>query len=91
MPASAYEPFRLLVESVEDHAIFMLDPRGVVQTWNAGAERIKGYRAEEIIGQHFSKFYPAEDVALKELPRRTLVVARIASDVAALRCGACTR
>jgi PAS domain S-box-containing protein len=50
------ESFRLLVESVKDYAIFMLDPRGVVATWNKGAERIKGYRATEIIGQHFSRF-----------------------------------
>ena len=56
------ERFRLLVESVKDYAIFMLDPDGRVATWNAGAERIKGYRAEEIIGQHFSRFYPVEDV-----------------------------
>src|SRR5689334_23745289 len=52
--------FRLLVESVTDYAIFMLDPAGYVATWNAGAERIKGYKASEIIGQHFSKFYPPE-------------------------------
>jgi PAS domain S-box-containing protein len=52
--------FRLLVESVKDYAIFILDPIGRVSTWNAGAERIKGYRAGEIIGQHFSVFYPAE-------------------------------
>src|SRR5579862_1179862 len=56
------ERFRLLVEGVKDYAIFMLDPNGVVMTWNAGAERIKGYRADEIIGQHFSKFYPPEPV-----------------------------
>jgi PAS domain S-box-containing protein len=54
--------FRLLVESVKDYAIFMLDPAGRVSTWNAGAERIKGYTASEIIGQHFSKFYPRADV-----------------------------
>src|SRR5262245_55636984 len=57
------ERFRLLVESVKDYAIFLLDPEGYVLTWNRGAEQIKGYRAEEIIGQHFSKFYPAEDLA----------------------------
>ncbi|HEY1697599.1 MAG TPA: PAS domain S-box protein [Polyangiaceae bacterium] len=56
------EGFRLLVESVRDYAIFMLDPGGVVATWNIGAERIKGYRAEEIIGTHFSRFYPPEEV-----------------------------
>ncbi|HEY6462628.1 MAG TPA: ATP-binding protein [Polyangiaceae bacterium] len=54
--------FRLLVESVSDYAIFILDPSGVVTTWNAGAERIKGYRADEIVGQHFSRFYPPEEV-----------------------------
>jgi PAS domain S-box-containing protein len=55
--------FRLLVETVRDYAIFMLDPTGHVATWNAGAERIKGYRADEIVGRHFSVFYPAERVA----------------------------
>jgi PAS domain S-box-containing protein len=54
------ERFRLLVEGVSEYAIFMLDPNGVVITWNVGAERIKGYAAEEIIGQHFSVFYPPE-------------------------------
>ena len=57
------ERFRLLVESVRDYAIFMLDPHGHVLTWNAGAERFKGYRADEIIGQHFSRFYPPETLA----------------------------
>ncbi len=54
------EAFRLLVDSVRDYAIFMLDAQGCVQSWNRGAERIKGYKAEEIIGQHFSRFYPLE-------------------------------
>src|SRR5580704_13640722 len=54
--------FRLLVESVKDYAIFMLDPEGRVSSWNAGAERIKGYKASEIIGHHFSKFYPRADI-----------------------------
>ena len=53
--------FRLLVENVRDYGIFMLDPTGVIVSWNAGAERIKGYAADEIIGRHFSTFYPAED------------------------------
>ncbi|MGV9375801.1 PAS domain-containing sensor histidine kinase [Nonomuraea sp. NPDC003707] len=53
----------LLVQSIRDYAIFMLDPRGRIVSWNAGAERIKGYTAEEIIGTHFSVFYPPEDVA----------------------------
>jgi len=55
------EMFRLLVASVRDYAIFLLDPGGYVLTWNAGAERIKGYRPDEIIGEHFSRFYPDED------------------------------
>jgi PAS domain S-box-containing protein len=54
------ERFRLLVEAVEDYAIFMLDPAGVIVSWNSGAQRIKGYTASEIIGQHFRVFYPEE-------------------------------
>ncbi len=54
--------FRLLVEQVVDYAMFMLDPRGIVATWNRGAQRIKGYAADEIIGEHFSRFYPDADV-----------------------------
>jgi PAS domain S-box-containing protein len=56
------ERFRLMVETVQDYAIFMLDVSGVVVSWNAGAERIKGYRADEICGRHFSVFYPPQDV-----------------------------
>ena len=56
------ERFRLLVEQVKDYAIFMLDPEGRVISWNSGAERIKGYRAEEIVGQHFSRFHTTEAV-----------------------------
>lgn len=55
--------FELLVQSVTDYAIFMLDPSGIVASWNAGARRFKGYEANEIIGQHFSRFYTAEDQA----------------------------
>ena len=55
------ERFRLLVEGVTDYAIFMLDPDGFVTSWNAGARRIKGYAADEIIGRHFSQFYTEED------------------------------
>jgi PAS domain S-box-containing protein len=58
----AEESFRLMVESVTDYAIVMLDPEGCVVSWNSGAERIQGYRAEDIVGQHFSRFYLAEDV-----------------------------
>ena len=68
------ERFRLLVESVRDYAIFMLDTKGTVLTWNAGAERFKGYRANEIIGQHFSRFYPPEALA-RGLPQHELDVA----------------
>ncbi|CAM3302016.1 sensor histidine kinase [Corallococcus soli] len=68
------ERFRLLVESIQDYAIYMLDPEGRVSTWNAGAERIKNYRAEEVLGQHFSRFYPPEEVA-RGKPQRALRVA----------------
>jgi PAS domain S-box-containing protein len=57
------EQFVQLVGGVRDYAVFLLDPEGIVRTWNAGAERIKGYRAEEIIGQHFSRFYPNDAVS----------------------------
>jgi PAS domain S-box-containing protein len=66
--------FRLLVEAVRDYAIFMLDPQGSVTTWNIGAQRIKGYQASEIIGQHFSRFYPPEDVQAGK-PARELEIA----------------
>jgi PAS domain S-box-containing protein len=55
--------YRLLVDRVADYAIFALDPRGYILSWNAGAERLKGYKAEEIIGKHFSVFYPEKDLA----------------------------
>ncbi|WP_394832942.1 ATP-binding protein [Pendulispora rubella] len=55
--------FRVLIEAIKDYAIFMLDPRGYVATWNQGAARIKGYASYEIIGRHFSRFYPPEIVA----------------------------
>ena len=55
--------FRLLVEGVVDYAIYMLDPDGIITNWNAGAERIKGYTASEVVGQHFGMFYTPEDRA----------------------------
>jgi len=67
--------FRLLVKGITDYAIYMLDPGGRVANWNAGAERIKGYKAREIIGKHFSVFYTPEDRAA-DLPRRALETAR---------------
>jgi PAS domain S-box-containing protein len=57
------ERFRLMVEGVKDYAIFMLDPEGRVSSWNLGAERFKGYREDEILGEHFSRFFLAEEVA----------------------------
>jgi PAS domain S-box-containing protein len=56
------ERFRLLIATVKDYAIYRIDPDGIIQTWNEGAKRLKGYQAEEIIGQHFSKFYPPEAI-----------------------------
>src|SRR3546814_19993072 len=50
--------YRLMVDAISDYAIFCLDPNGYVLTWNTGAERLKGYHAQEIIGRHFSVFYP---------------------------------
>jgi PAS domain S-box-containing protein len=67
------ERFRSLVEGVKDYAIFLLTPDGRIASWNEGAHRIKGYRADEIIGRHFSTFYPAEEAATK--PRMELQVA----------------
>ena len=65
------EQFDRLVEVVQDYAIFMLDPEGLVTSWNLGAERIKGYRAEEVIGHHFSRFYTPEEIA-RGWPREEL-------------------
>ena len=69
------ERFRLLVQSVRDYGIFMLDPDGRVASWNEGARSIKGYSADEILGRHFSLFYPKEALDA-ELPQRELEVAR---------------
>jgi PAS domain S-box-containing protein len=69
------DAFRLLVQSVVDYAIFMLDAEGHVSNWNPGAERIKGYRPSDIIGQHFSRFYTAEDQK-RGVPKKALETAR---------------
>ena len=69
------EQFRLLVQGVTDYAIYLLSPEGKVASWNAGAERIKGYKPEEIIGQHFSVFY-TEDDRSAGLPKLALATAR---------------
>jgi PAS domain S-box-containing protein len=66
--------FRLLVQSVKDCAIYMLDPSGIVVNWNSGAERLKGYSADEIVGQHFSKFYTRDD-RMAGVPARVLEAA----------------
>src|SRR2546423_798128 len=66
--------YQLMVDSVRDYAIFMLDPNGHIASWNKGAQRLKGYTADEIIGRHFSEFYPQEDVVSGK-PARELTVA----------------
>ena len=71
------ERFRMLVQGVKDYAIYMLDPDGRVTNWNAGAQLIKGYGADEIVGEHFSRFYTEEDRASGE-PERALEAARTA-------------
>ena len=71
---SSEEMFRLLVERVQDYAIFLLDPQGNVASWNEGARRIKGYQRDEIIGRHFSCFYTPEDIAADK-PNHELAIA----------------
>ena len=68
------DSFRIFIESVRDYALLMLDPTGRIVSWNAGAEAIKGYKADEIIGRHFSTFYPPESIE-SGLPARELVEA----------------
>jgi PAS domain S-box-containing protein len=74
-PQSSAEEFRLMVDSIQDYAIFRLDPEGRVASWNLGAERIEGYTAEEIVGQHFSTFYTPDNIA-QGRPERALEIAR---------------
>src|SRR5207248_6449211 len=73
-PQMDYDAYRLLVQEVKDYAIFMLDPKGKILSWNAGAQRLKGWAPEEIIGKHFSIFYSKEDIANGK-PRRELETA----------------
>jgi len=68
------EQFRVLVEGIVDYAIFMLDPDGRIISWNTGAERLKGYREDEILGQHFSRFYPQERIE-QGIPQKELEIA----------------
>ena len=65
------DPFRLLIQSIVDYAIYMLDTKGRVTNWNPGAQAIKGYSEQEIVGQHFSRFYREEDRSAGE-PQRAL-------------------
>ncbi|HET9620603.1 MAG TPA: ATP-binding protein [Kofleriaceae bacterium] len=76
LASQSAELFRLLVASVRDYAIFMLDPRGYIATWNAGAQRFKGYTAREIVGRHFSVFYPEDDVRAGKCEYELEVAAR---------------
>src|SRR5579862_6268538 len=69
------ERYRVLVEGITDYAIYMSDPQGRVTSWNRGAERFKGYRESEILGEHFSRFYTDEDRAI-DLPQTALRRAR---------------
>ena len=70
------EQFHILVDSVEEYAIYLLDPNGDIITWNTGAEKIKGYSAKEIVGKHFTCFYTADDVAAGKPQRNLLEAAR---------------
>ena len=70
------EVFRLLVENVTDYAIFVVDPAGIIRSWNSGAERLKGYGAEEIIGRNFSVFHTADDLAEGQPAEELRVAAR---------------
>jgi PAS domain S-box-containing protein len=74
-PVSAADLYRLFIENIKDYAIFMLDPGGYITTWNIGAERINGYKANEIIGKHFSIFYTPEAIK-KDHPGYELKTAR---------------
>lgn len=69
--------FRVMVESVRDYAIFLLDPSGVVASWNPGAQRLKQYRADEIIGRHFSVFYPEKEIANRKPDHELEVAAQV--------------
>ena len=74
------EAFRLLVESVQDYAIYLLAPDGTIQSWNAGAQRLKGYTAAEIVGQNFARFFSPEDRDARKpqsLLARTLATGRV--------------
>ena len=71
VPMAENERYRILVEAITDYAVYMLDSKGIVTSWNAGAQRFKGYTPSEIIGQHFSRFFTPEDQAAG-LPEKAL-------------------
>src|SRR5436309_7102592 len=73
-PSDVADRFALLAAAATEYAIFTLDNDGFITTWNPGAERLKGYTRDEIVGQHFSRFYPAEDVA-RGKPEHLLAIA----------------
>ena len=73
-PLTGDHRFQLLVNAIKDYAIYLLDEQGRVISWNTGAQRLKGYTADEIIGQHFSRFYTPEDID-SGLPERALATA----------------
>jgi PAS domain S-box-containing protein len=75
LPQASEEEFRLLVQSVGAYAIFLLGAQGRARTWNRGAERINGYRAEEIIGEHLSRFYPPDDAQSGKAERELRIAA----------------
>ena len=79
-PRATDEQFRMMVEQAKDYAILILDPEGLIMSWNSGAERITGYRADEIVGKHFSIFYPKEELKAGA-PQRHLEIARSAGNV----------
>jgi PAS domain S-box-containing protein len=82
-PPDAKDAFRLLVEGAAEYAVFTLSPTGIVSTWNRGAERIKGYQRDEIVGQHFSVFYPAgqREAGVPDRELRTAIAeGRVAAD-----------
>ncbi|HEX6438686.1 MAG TPA: PAS domain S-box protein [Candidatus Binatia bacterium] len=68
------ERFQILIDSIQDYAIYILDPEGFVISWNSGAVRIKGYSAQEIVGQHFSRFYTRDEIRIDK-PRQNLAIA----------------
>ena len=89
-PLTDERRYQYLISGISDYAIYMLDPNGHVSSWNAGANRFKGYVAQEILGEHFSRFYTAEDRAAG-MPARALRDRAEARASSKPRAGACAR